>query len=355
MEITRQNLLEYLNAVIALERDRYELRRVIEITTEMKLHPSGPPDRPAFYQNKPDRPKEPVVSADAETLRGWASRGLALVIIPALAAMIAIGVNYTGEGSWAIGIFTAVCMIAAACAIAVHIMRGKEQEKLMEVHQKRIHNYRLSVKRYKDERNSYKNRLKEYSENVQKVQEKNDGIKQINSMIDLAVGFLKVNEEELAKTIQRYYSVDIIHKKYWNLIAATSIYDYFDTGRCDALTGPHGAYNLFEQESRMDIIITKLGQILSSLHRIEQNQYKLYEAVSVVNKNVEGLRRELHEGIKWISGNYQEVASAISKHDGSIKSMSDTMNHGFSNINTYIDRLTDVNQEALSRLPLYRQ
>ena len=58
-----------------------------------------------------------------------------------------------------------------------------------------------------------------------------------------------------------------------------TIYEYISSGRCDKLTGEHGAYNLYEMESRLDRIITKLDDIAMLLHKIKEQQYMLYHAI----------------------------------------------------------------------------
>mgnify|MGYP007024707781 CR=1 FL=1 len=49
--------------------------------------------------------------------------------------------------------------------------------------------------------------------------------------------------------------------KYRNLVAVSQIYEYILSGRCTELGGYQGAYNLYEQETRMDIVIMRLDDI----------------------------------------------------------------------------------------------
>ena len=74
-----------------------------------------------------------------------------------------------------------------------------------------------------------------------------------------------------------YNNKELIYPKYHNLPALTSIYEYLVTGRCDELTGPHGAYNLYEDEVRKDTVISQLNLVIDNLEKIKQNQYMLYQ------------------------------------------------------------------------------
>lgn len=83
--------------------------------------------------------------------------------------------------------------------------------------------------------------------------------------------------KETKENLERVYSKNIIYPKYRNLPALTSIYEYYVTGRCEELSGPYGAYNLYEDEVRKDKVISQLNTIIANLEQIKQNQYKLYE------------------------------------------------------------------------------
>ncbi len=104
------------------------------------------------------------------------------------------------------------------------------------------------------------------------------------------------------------YNVDVIHPKYRNMVAVCSFYDYLDTGRCTALTGPGGAYDVYETdlrfnriESKLDVIITKLDEIIANqqylgrlikesnntLYRIEQQNKALMNNSDEIKENTE--------------------------------------------------------------------
>ena len=51
----------------------------------------------------------------------------------------------------------------------------------------------------------------------------------------------------------------------------SKIYEYILSGRCTELDGFKGAYNLYEQETRMDIVIMRLDDIYEELEEIKEN------------------------------------------------------------------------------------
>lgn len=91
------------------------------------------------------------------------------------------------------------------------------------------------------------------------------------------------------------YSKGIIYRKYCTLPALTSIYEYFVTGRCTELTGPHGAYNLYEDELRKDTVISQLNAVIENLEQIRNNQYMLYQQVKAIQENTSMIASEVRQ------------------------------------------------------------
>ena len=92
--------------------------------------------------------------------------------------------------------------------------------------------------------------------------------------------------EETQDTLLQMYSLDVIFPKYRNIIAVSSFYEYLLSGRCDKLEGAEGAYNIFESELRMNLIINKIDDVI-------KHQYMLYSAIQENNKQVNQLSGEL--------------------------------------------------------------
>ncbi len=97
------------------------------------------------------------------------------------------------------------------------------------------------------------------------------------------INFLYELIEKTNSILNDYYESNVLYGKYHNFVAVSSICDYLSSGRCDSLEGPDGAYNLFEMESRTNLIINKLDIIIDSLDQIKQNQYLLYKELQSIN------------------------------------------------------------------------
>ena len=120
-----------------------------------------------------------------------------------------------------------------------------------------------------------------------------------------------VLNEQLFNTkhlLERLYRLDYIYAKYQNLPALTSIYEYFLTGRCDELSGPHGAYNLYEDEVRKDTVISQLNAVIENLEQIKQNQYMLYQQVKTIQQNTASINYELQQ-IKSVTFDIAQLSS----------------------------------------------
>lgn len=94
------------------------------------------------------------------------------------------------------------------------------------------------------------------------------------------------NISETKKVLDKYYSKGIIFEKYHSLVPVCMFYEYLCSGRCDSLEGHEGAYNIYENELRMNVIIGKLDDIINSLDEIKQNQYIIAQAINNTNTHL---------------------------------------------------------------------
>lgn len=79
---------------------------------------------------------------------------------------------------------------------------------------------------------------------------------------------------------------DVIFPKYRNFVMVSMLYEYLCSGRCVTLEGHEGAYNILENEMRLDRIITGLDYIVSQLEQIKENQFLIYSAISESNQTL---------------------------------------------------------------------
>ena len=99
-------------------------------------------------------------------------------------------------------------------------------------------------------------------------------------------------------------------------MAVTSFHDYLQSGRCERLDGHEGAYNLFNLESRLDKIITKLDQIGSQLESIKYNQQMLYTTMKESKQQLEilnGAARTMTERLDTLAANEAVTNAQLEK------------------------------------------
>lgn len=101
--------------------------------------------------------------------------------------------------------------------------------------------------------------------------------------------------EKLYTTRKQMYASGIIFNKYHDFVAISSFYEYLSSGRCTSLDGANGAYNLYENEIRMDMIITQLGTVAERLEQIQKNQYVLYSAIKEATNELQVLNKTTTE------------------------------------------------------------
>lgn len=91
------------------------------------------------------------------------------------------------------------------------------------------------------------------------------------------------------KLLNKVYSFDIVHPKYRGLIPICSFYEYLDTGICQSLEGHEGAYRQYENDIKLNRIITSLDKINEKLDAIMNYQSQLYAELQIIRKNQESL------------------------------------------------------------------
>lgn len=172
-----------------------------------------------------------------------------------------------------------LCLIPAAVSVYITTRKNQEDE----------NKYVKSSMEY----DAYITNLNSENEKIEKayieqMQEWEDSFSNMRAYMN------KPLSESLA-VLASFYASDVIYPKYRTLPALTSIYEYFITGRCDELTGPHGAYNLYEDELRKDTVISQLNTVIENLEQIKNNQYMLYQQVKAIQENTAVIASELQQ------------------------------------------------------------
>ena len=123
---------------------------------------------------------------------------------------------------------------------------------------------------------------------------------------------IKTTEEMLIKLFQcrnELYSYNIIFEKYRNIVALSTFYEYLMAGRCETLEGVNGAYNIYENELRLNTIITKLDEI-------KENQYMIYSKLVDVETSLGTLNNTMEKAVSSldrISQNTSDMKGYLDK------------------------------------------
>lgn len=164
-----------------------------------------------------------------------------------------------------------------------------------------------------DRKEKYQQALAQYPIDVQNEE---DAYQQALRLAGYYDQLIAQQEKKLADTrrlLQEAYDKGLLYGKCRNFVAVCSICEYLESGRCSELGGPDGAYNLFEQEIRMNLIITQLGLIISELDEIRENQAMLYDAISTGNRLTSQLIEQTNESIRL--GEYNAQQNAITAYN----------------------------------------
>ncbi len=152
-----------------------------------------------------------------------------------------------------------------------------------------------SLRKHRNERKKEIDNVK--AKNSQ-IQSKNSSQKAYNQKVInlLLVEKNKIQNEynNTLNLLNKYYNYNIIFSKYRNFIAISSICEYFEAGRTSTLEGHEGAYNIFENEIRLNHIITKLDDVIYHLNEIRDNQHMLYMAINSNNNDINRLTSAMY-------------------------------------------------------------
>ena len=114
---------------------------------------------------------------------------------------------------------------------------------------------------------------------------------------------IRTEEQLLQKLFEcrnKLYSLNVIFEKYRNFVVISTFAEYLSAGRCSSLEGPDGAYNLYEAESRANIIVSQLSQIVVSLDQIKENQFMIYRELQSIHENLDTLNRSMNDMVRSV-------------------------------------------------------
>lgn len=132
--------------------------------------------------------------------------------------------------------------------------------------------------------------------------------------IDKEISSLTAARAKTAANLKQFYSIGILPPDYRNIYAVSSIYGYFTDGRTQSLgfnpkTGDQGAFNIYQNERRLDKIIYNTEEIIRRLDEVIHTQRELAQGLSRVNKSISSMNASMDAHLKKITATTQNIAS----------------------------------------------
>lgn len=343
--LTTKEMSVYLKQAMDLEVSVYSQERAIS-DSQKYLSKTIPkykgPSKPHYPKHKnipvPEKPTVELINIEEkrETLKkgGHLVLGLALFLIIGGIGFIAIG---SSQSVTFLIIFGILCLGLGGFVVYKNLQNPTkkriseyeaENAKATVEYEDKMKQYEEEVRKYEIEKEQEEQRYNQEKEkainkyNDKKAKAKKEYEKKSNAhaVATKAVNQMQTPLDETKATLEKLYELDIIFPKYRNLVAVSTMYEYFASGRVSELEGPNGAYNLYEAELRQNLIINKLDVIITQLEDIKANQYSLYMELQETNRTLSGIASDVSKIVSStekivyntseIANNTQEIAEA---------------------------------------------
>lgn len=140
--------------------------------------------------------------------------------------------------------------------------------------------------------------VREYNEQVKIENERRRNVayraQKQAKLYKMELAIIKEDYQKIKNLLDQYYELNYIYPKYRKLVYICSIYEYFDSGRCNTLIGPYGAYNLLEQDIKYSKIVDRLDNISDKLDIVIENQQLLYHALNECKRSISSLEDSMN-------------------------------------------------------------
>lgn len=192
-----------------------------------------------------------------------------------------------------------------------------EQRKLQK-EQELQHEYLQSIETAQAEMEKAKRKVDRLKQEIEIRKEVPDGmlsrIIAPKKYIDDEILMAETTLQKLFDCRNQLYSYNVIFDKYRNMVALATIYEYFMAERCTELTGPDGAYNLYEAELRSNTIVDQLSKVIESLDEIKGTQSMMYSELKNINNGLATLNETMCSmltEVRKISANTNQMAGHL--------------------------------------------
>ncbi len=274
----KKDLLEYLKNAIALESDLIKQQNISD-DFQAKVLSLKPVYHRLRYPSKPQL---------TETHIGTGLI-LSIVLLPFTIVFFIAALWIGDSGAFMGGIMAILC-----AGTAIYIGYYGVTALMVTIND-------TSIK--KREEKEYPQQIERYNKECRNVDETNESnLKKYNSDLECwnksraeSMSVIDSHYQNTKRLLFALYKKGVIYEKYQTLPALTSIYEYFLTGRCEELSGAHGAYNVYEDEVRKDTVISQLNAVIENLEQIKQNQYMLYQTVKEIQGETAAIASDIHQ------------------------------------------------------------
>lgn len=266
--MTNAELRAYLKDVAGLEQDLYTLGETKSALEAQK--------KPAPRPRQLEKPKLLEVHKSEINNDGAGFFGF-------LGAVIGVAVSIPLFHGWALLMGP---VLAGFCALLFGEIPGGISKSNLKNKNQRLYDEALA---------HYE---KEVAEEPQRFALEKAKTEKFNAVIDAQLDAVCASIRKTETALEQLYALDIIFPRYRAIIPVTMFYEYLETGRCEELAGAAGAYNKYEEELRMELIIGELrsmksvlnsirgqlGQLSAQAKRLQQNQYLLFQSMQESNR-----------------------------------------------------------------------
>lgn len=270
------DLLKYMSSVFDTELNIYIQNQLLAKMNSTYLR----------LGNKKQLCKPKLKKADVSTSDCFVTAGTVCGIITAIIAFFIYKSRHHGFFSilnslWTGLVFAVIgfFVFGSVCGIPISCIRRAKQQKLLN------EKFEAETLKYKKAVEQEENRVAR--ENAQKSRLSNE------------ISLLSARLRGSGNNLRQMYDYDIIKPEYRNIYAVSSICGYLKNGRTHSLefnekTGDRGAYNIYEEERRLDKIITNTEEIINKLDQVIKNQYVLAEGLNRAREQIDMLSREVN-------------------------------------------------------------
>ena len=299
--VTVKELTAYLKEAVTLESSIYRQQQAYWALQEAVQSCAAPVKETISKPHKaalPEKPQPPSGSPEQKNLL------LKKCVFYGIFSLVVALISIVGAAVTEVPLLFIIAVCAGViCFIAA--LQFSATKKEISALQTEKDTYASAIKDYEQQvsqiEQNYEAKLKEYQTRQAELESNYEKAAETyhKQMLSGKQAMAKMNEQlmETRKILRQFYAVGWIFPKYRDLVAVATIYEYFSSGRCTGLTGPNGAYNLYEAELRQNLIIGRLDTIIHKLDQIRQTQYVLYTELRETNRIIRDIRADVSKSL----------------------------------------------------------